>query len=195
MKVCIDCNNEKTLDHFTVKSGRVGQYNSYCKVCASIRRKKHYENNKERNRQLVKEWRTNNPEKTEAIKHRFISNNPNWRAEYQNSYNKRRSKVDVNFKLTTLLRSRLYKAISNNYKSGSAVSNLGCSIENLKMHLQSKFQPSMTWDNHGDWHVDHIIPLSKFDLSNPEEMKIACHYSNLQPLWAKENISKGGKYD
>lgn len=96
-------------------------------------------------------------------------------------------------KLRINLRSRLNKAIAGNYKAGSAVSDLGCSIEELKRHLESQFQEGMSWDNYGrkGWHIDHIVPLANFDLTLEADIKIACHHTNLQPLWAKDNISKG----
>jgi hypothetical protein len=85
--------------------------------------------------------------------------------------------------------------LKKNAKSGSAVRDLGCSIEQLKQHLESKFQTNMSWNNYGPtgWHIDHIIPLSKFNLSIREELLKACHYTNLQPLWAIDNICKGNK--
>jgi hypothetical protein len=93
------------------------------------------------------------------------------------------------------LRSRLNHAIKRNFKSGSAVEDLGCSIEELKIYLESKFSPDMTWSSYGHkgWHIDHIVPLSSFDLNNPEELRVACHYKNLQPLWAKDNLVKSNK--
>jgi hypothetical protein len=80
-------------------------------------------------------------------------------------------------------------------KSGSAVRDLGCSFEKLKRHLESQFQPGMTWKNYGlhGWHIDHIKPLVLFDLTNRKQFLEACNYKNLQPLWAKENLSKKGK--
>jgi len=100
---------------------------------------------------------------------------------------------DINFRLADTLRSRLKHALKGNFKSGSAVGDLGCSIEQLKKHIESKFKTGMTWDNwtRNGWHIDHIIPLSRFNLSNKEELLKACHYTNLQPLWAKDNLSKG----
>lgn len=105
-----------------------------------------------------------------------------------------RMKSNSTRKLKADLRSRLNRAIRGSYKSGSAVSDLGCSIEHLKKYLESKFLPGMTWGNRGQdgWHIDHIIPLSHFDLSDREQLKKACHYTNLQPMWAIDNIRKGG---
>lgn len=100
-----------------------------------------------------------------------------------------------NNKLGGNLRSRLNQAIKNNQKAGSAVADLGCSVEELRAYLESKFEPGMTWENHSltGWHIDHIKCLDSFDLSDREQLKEACNYANLQPLWAKENIKKSNK--
>ena len=107
------------------------------------------------------------------------------------------TKESINYILRKRIRNRITIAIKNNQKVGSAIENLGCSIEELKKHLESKFQPGMSWDNYGryGWHIDHVKPLSSFDLANKEEFLKACHYSNLQPLWWKDNLSKGDKYE
>jgi len=74
----------------------------------------------------------------------------------------------------------------------------GCSIEELKQHIEKQFKSGMTWDNHGRgedyWHIDHIRPVSSFNLCDTEEQKKCFHYINLQPLWEKENFSKGAAY-
>jgi hypothetical protein len=99
---------------------------------------------------------------------------------------------DIAIKIKRNLRARLNKAVVGNYKSGSAVKDLGCSIENFKKYLESKWQSGMTWENCGrtGWQIDHIVPLCKFDLTNAVELKKACHYSNLQPMWWKDNLNK-----
>ncbi len=84
-------------------------------------------------------------------------------------------------------------AIKTNAKIGSAVRDLGCSVSELMAHLEIKFQPGMTWENWGSWHIDHIKPLASFDLTNREQFLIACHYTNLQPLWASDNLAKGAR--
>lgn len=107
------------------------------------------------------------------------------REKYRNSYF-----TDVKFRLAVVLRSRLRMAIKNNQKVGSAVRDLGCTISELKYYLEGKFQDGMTWENYGNWHIDHIIPLAFYDLTNREQLLQACHYTNLQPLWAEENLNK-----
>ena len=115
--------------------------------------------------------------------------------EYKKNYSKERSKKDLNYRIRGNLRSRLKAALKNNSKKGKTLSYLGCSIEELKEHLEKQFQSGMTWNNYGiyGWHIDHIIPLAKWDLTNEEEIKKACNYKNLQPLWAKDNWSKQAK--
>jgi hypothetical protein len=100
-----------------------------------------------------------------------------------------RERVDINYKLINRLRSRLNHAI----RRGHALKNLGCSIDELKLFLETKFQPGMSWSNYGDWHIDHIRPLCSFDLTQQEALKEAGHFSNLQPLWARDNLRKGAK--
>jgi len=102
-------------------------------------------------------------------------------------------------KLRRNLRNRLWYVLKGGLKVGSAVRDLGCSIEFLKHHLETQFQPGMTWDNYGgtinNWCVDHIIPLSSFDLTDREQFLKACHYSNLQPMWFSDNSRKCNRLD
>ncbi len=114
-------------------------------------------------------------------------------SDYANIRQKERSKVDINYKLKIRLRNRIRMALKRGSKSGSAVSDLGCSIQFFKNYIESKFKTGMNWNNYGKWQLDHIIPLSSFDLSNRSEFLKAVHYSNFQPLWAYENNKKGCK--
>jgi|TARA_B110000263_G_C15275430_1_gene495625 hypothetical protein len=70
---------------------------------------------------------------------------------------------------------------------------LGCNVDELMEHLKSKFTEGMSFDNYGEWHMDHVIPCCAFDLTKPEEQYKCFHYTNIQPLWAKDNEKKGGK--
>lgn len=116
-----------------------------------------------------------------------------------NVQRKKHIEDDVNFKLSTRLRVRLCMAIRKNSKSGSAVKDLGCSIPELRVYLESKFKLGMNWENWGrgkdKWHIDHIRPLASFDLTDRGQFLIACNFSNLQPMWESENFSKGSLHD
>ncbi len=106
-----------------------------------------------------------------------------------------RYRNDTQFKLAMALRGRLLKALKGKKKTASAVRDLGCTIAELRLHLERQFKDGMTWANHSltGWHIDHIIPLSSVDLTNREQSLVVCHYINLRPMWSKENISKGNK--
>ena len=106
---------------------------------------------------------------------------------------KQRRQIDVEFRLSTYLRNRLYKATKRNSKSGSAIKDLGCTMEFFRKYLEARFQSGMTWDNYGKWHIDHIKPLSRFDLTDRNQFLQATHYTNLQPLWATDNKKKGNR--
>ena len=149
--------------------------------------------NKEKRRLQHKDWYESNKDTIKVQQKTYYENNKNKRYNYH--YNK--LKTDLQYKLTCNLRSRLYNAINNNQKAGSAIKDLGCSVEELKSYLESKFQPGMNWDNwtHVGWHIDHIKPLASFDLTDRQQLLEACHYTNLQPLWADENLSKGKKVE
>jgi len=93
------------------------------------------------------------------------------------------------------LRANLYNwfKLNGKQKSSKTEQLLGCSYQEFITYLIPKFQRGMTLENHGEWHIDHIIPLASFDITDPEQQRQACHYTNLQPLWAKDNLSKGAK--
>ena len=111
----------------------------------------------------------------------------------KNYYEKNKNNPD--FKLIRNLRKRLSIFLKSKgmKKNSRMVELLGCSKSFLKDYLENKFKNGMSWENYGKWHVDHIYPLSRFNFNNPNSLKKACHYSNLQPLWAEENIRKKNK--
>lgn len=119
--------------------------------------------------------------------------NKNKIAEYAKLYINKKRKTDLNFKLRDILRRRIWNALKNNIKSTKTIVLLGCSTEFLKKYLEKKFQVGMSWENYGKWHVDHIKPCSSFGLIKSEEQYKCFHYTNLQPLWAVENLKKGAR--
>ena len=129
--------------------------------------------------EIIKRYRLKNPEKVKK-----------WRQSYHEKH-----KESPQYILATCLRKKLCKIITKKERISSTVDFLGCSINKLKSHIEKKFINGMTWKNHGlfGWHIDHIIPLDSFDLTNHKQLAQACHYTNLQPLWAKDNLKKGIK--
>ena len=105
----------------------------------------------------------------------------------------RRERLRPSQRLSRILRNRFNLAVKNNARAGSAVRDLGCTINELKQHLADKFTAGMSWDNYGKWEIDHKVPLAAFDLSDRQQVLIACHYTNLQPLWKIDNRNKGQK--
>jgi hypothetical protein len=117
-------------------------------------------------------------------------------------YQLNRKKNHLPTKIRENMKSRLQFLFNTCAKNSSIIKYLDCSIHKLKIHLQMKFHRHsrgkheyMTWSNYGEWHIDHIKPLAAFDLSDPSQQALACHYTNLQPLWAKDNFKKGSKYE
>lgn len=112
---------------------------------------------------------------------------------------RRREKIatDPQFAISLRVRNRVSKALKKvgAVKSKKTMELLGCSFEFLKEHIESRFKDGMSWENRSSFHIDHIRPLASFDLTDPEQQKIACHWSNLQPLYPIENIRKSDKYD
>lgn len=112
-------------------------------------------------------------------------------------YEKNRKLIDPEFKLIKTLRSRLNSALNrkNIQKGFSTMKLTGCELSFLKCYIEDKFTEGMSWENHGEWHIDHIKPCAKFDLTKKEEQEKCFHYTNLQPLWACDNLMKGSRYD
>lgn len=127
-------------------------------------------------------------------KQRQYKKNDRTREWYREWYaNKRRT--DSVWKISKSLRDRLYKAVTRDDKYSSAITLLGCSLSELQQWLERQFTEGMTWENYGDWHIDHIRPCISFDLSSLDEQRQCFHFTNLRPLWADENRSKGGRWN
>lgn len=158
-------------------------------------------------KEYMSEYNRKNRDILREKKKQQIANNPEYAASlrrskkawqdrnknYANEYNKKRKLIDPNFKLKMMLRTRLYQSVKG-LKLKSALDLLGCEIEYFKTYITNKFLEGMTWENHGEWELDHIKPLALFNLTNIEEQKIAFHFTNFQPLWKSDNRSKRDYY-
>ena len=154
------------------------------------RRNEYSKKHREENPSYYKNWRIKNRKK---MKKYFI----NYNIEYKEIRNKKireRLKTNPNFKILRYLRTRICCVLKGKNKSANTMTLLGIpNVEFLWNYLEKQFKPGMTRKNHGKWHLDHMKPCSSFDLTKPEEQAECFHYTNLQPLWASENLSKGNR--
>ncbi|UJW87955.1 hypothetical protein [Devosia sp. SL43] len=174
--------------------------------------KRTYEKHKEKHSARVKNWqrkkRAESPEfqqkHTEANR-QYRQANPEKMREYYRlkSAERRRKKAgDLDFRMMASIRARIRNALKGSSKSVRTAELLGASLDVVRSHIEKQFTDGMTWENWGrgwggrrEWHMDHVKPLVSFDVSDPKQLAEACHYTNLQPLWAFDNLKKGGRFD
>jgi hypothetical protein len=198
-KICCHCKKEKNVCDFYKNNSTNDGLSTECKECIKL----YYINNKTKilkyhklynilNKEKIKRYREINKEKLKIKCALYRKKNKTRISKQHTDYHLNRLKTDINYKLAHNLRGRIWHALKNNIKSIHTIELLGCSIDFLKQHLESQFKPGMSWNNYGfyGWHIDHIKPCIVFDLSKPEEQRKCFHYTNLQPLWAEENIKK-----
>ena len=184
MKQCKVCKITKDLFEFPNHRNMADGVLSTCRKCKSEYLKHYRALNLEKCKQQVRELYAKNRKKY-AKKQRA---KPDF---YVKKYLK--AKNNILEHLATRLRIRLHSALrrKNLKKQTSLSTYLGCTVEELKIHLEKQFKPGMSWDNRKEWHIDHIVPLAS--AKDEETMNKLCHYTNLQPLWAEENLSKGAR--
>ena len=173
---CAKCANVLPRSAFHQDLSAKNGLRCYCKTCANTLSLKFYHTcptakihnklNKRKNKETARKWSLN------------------------------KYKTDPQFRLRKLIRNRIRQSLKQNGKSEPTMKLLGCSIDFLRQHLESQFKSGMTWENQGKiWHIDHIKPCASFDLTQPEQQRICFHFSNLQPLFAEDNLKKGAKLD
>ena len=173
-KQCNRCKEEKPIVEFPKSSFNKSGYGSPCKECA---------------REKSKQWRKDNPEYKSVVYEahkKWVDRN----RDYLNARNRKRWHNDPVFKLKELVRGNIRRAIKNT-RSKPIETVLGCTCKELKEHLEKQFLKGMEWSNHGEWHIDHIIPLA--EAKTEEEVYKLNHYTNLQPLWGVDNLKKGAR--
>ena len=139
------------------------------------------------------QWKASNKDKISEYNKNYSKQNLEKINCKRSEANKVKRKTNPIFVIKARLRNRVWSMLRNKKKSATTEKMLGCSYEFFKTYIQQKFPENMGWHNMGEWHIDHIKPLASFDLNNVEEQAIAFHYTNHQPLWAKDNIAKGAK--
>lgn len=203
-KKCNKCNVEypATFEFFHSNEGKL---RSHCKKCRNKSQKLFRENNTEYYSAYSKQYQKKHKEYMREYGIIYRAKNKDKIREKsrdrKREYAKNRLKTDPAFKLRMYMSNRLYCAISGRSKSSSTFEYIGCTPDQLRQYLESKFLEGMTWENYGNplgdhsygWHVDHIKPISSFDLSIEENIYVAWHYSNLQPLWGIDNLRKNNR--
>lgn len=186
IKTCKFCNETKSIQEFNKHPKMTGGRLNKCKSCEKEYKRRYYQANKDG---VVKKARERNQEN-----YKLAKRSQKYK-DVRNASRRKRYREDLEYKITCILRSRLRIALKKNQKKSSTVKYIGCSIQKLKEHIEAQFQDGMSWDNwkHDVWHLDHIKPLSSFDLSDDTQILEACNYTNLRPLWAGDNVKKGAK--
>ncbi len=202
MKRCTTCKVKKKLIEFSKqRTGKEGLF-SQCKLCKRGYDTKYYEKNKKRMDERNKGYYIKNKDKFAKKSLKYYHKNSIKMREYHRAYYKKNKKTifekhykklkeDPQYKVKYSLRKRMQSALKGKNKSTNTVELLGCCIPYLMFYIQNNFKNRMNWNNHGDWHIDHIIPCANFNLIIESEQRKCFHYTNLQPLWAKDNIKKG----
>lgn len=200
-KICTKCEIKKYLTDFNNSNKTKDGKRCECRECQKEVSKNYRIKNSEKIKKYNDEWNKNNQEYYKKYFENYYTVNYDrekerklkWNKEnkgYFNEYNKKRKKNDTLFYLITMMRQSIYRYLK--YKSKKTFDIVGCSPEYLKEHIENQFKEGMSWEKMGkEIHIDHIIPLSS--AKSEEELYKLCHYTNLQPLWAEENLKKSNK--
>lgn len=206
-KICLNCGNEKLTIEFNRNKNKNDGFDSLCKKCRAEYRKEYYQKNKEKvikwhekyrkkypkriNARGLK-WRENNPEKVKAMRRMIYAKldkgkrNMRLRTDWLNNPDRR---------INVCIRSLIWRSLKDGKNGRHWEDLVGYSINDLKKHLESQFKEGMSWDNYGQWHIDHVIPISIFKIENEKSkgFKKAWALENLRPMWAKDNMKKHNK--
>lgn len=206
---CLDCGREYKKQKLIEKYGSVyaGAKRYRDGHLEQLKQRKHeyYENNKDAVLEQHHKYYEEHREEVGAMCKAYKEAHPEWKKAYDKQYALKhpeqilkikreyyaRKKEETDFRIRINLSTRINGALRGKRKSKFTLELVGCSISELRIQFESQFQEGMSWDNYGKWHVDHIKPCILFDLTDPVQQKECFHYSNLQPLWAVDNMQKG----
>lgn len=177
-KACTKCGEEKPIDGFLFRKDR-GRHSTVCRTCTNTRLLARLHANPGLASKYYQQYKTSNPD---SYKRRITRANAK-------RYGTPRGKLDA------LIRNAVYRSLAGTRKQASTYEALGYSLDTLKQHLERQFQRGMSWENYGEWHVDHIVPLAEFEIDGTDSagFRAAWALGNLRPLWATENILKRDK--
>ncbi len=210
---CIECGKVRHKEYYKKNSEKIKERSKYRREnkCLELKEyfKQYYLNNTERIKQYAKQWRLNNPEKKKELDRKYRENNPEKCREL--SRRKRAKNPEVYreiIKRSDTKRRRIPKNKLSNRISAAILHSLkgmkngrhwetivDFTLQDLIAHLEKQFKDGMNWQNMGKWHIDHIRPIDSFNFTSYDdpEFKECWALTNLQPLWALENIKKGAR--
>jgi len=190
-KKCTKCDVEQPFCNFYKRGDG---YKSHCKKCSGIYYKKYYVNNKEKHNETMKNHYLNNIDLYKKNRTKYKKENYEKLKQQNNKYIKDRRKSDLLFRLKTNMRTRIWSFLKTKklIKNNTTIHIIGCTPIFLKEYIETLFTEGMNWENYGEWHIDHIIPLSS--AKTEDEIYELCYYTNLQPLWSMDNIKKSNKH-
>ena len=200
-KACSKCGETKDASEFGKCRARRDGLQGWCRAChraygdsnkarISENNRARYNANRHEKLEYQRAYREANKERVAEYKRKWVESNRERLGGYMREYQNKRLSEDPVFAMVSRLRCRLRKATYGQGKPASVMDLVGCSKEKLCAWLEMHFDEGMTWENRGEWHIDHIKPIASFeDPADP-----ACwHWSNLQPLWAEDNLKKGDR--
>jgi len=209
MKICTKCKNSKSFENFYKGKLYKDGYRNVCKQCSKL----YEEANKEARKEYLKNYKEVNKESLKIKNKKYREENYNkiikWNEENKDYFKKYRQDNKVNIKnyikkridnepvfrfkynIRSLISNSFKRSKKNFKKPNKTEVILGCKIEEIIIYISKNFTEGMNLENHGEWHIDHIMPLAT--AKTKEEILLLNHYTNLQPLWAKDNLSKGSK--
>lgn len=158
--------------------------------------KRCYRKNRMARKEAARQRREKDPAKTRVLDaQRARESRKRFVAKYGVCQTTERARKDHVFRLIKNVRCRIYMALrqSNAAKNNRTMRLVGCTVSELVRHLESQFTEGMSWSNMGEWHIDHIVPCAAFDLTDPTQQHAAFHFTNMQPLWARDNMTKSAK--
>lgn len=200
-KYCKKCDEIKPHTLFNKNKCKKDGLQSCCKSCMRTVQKASY--NKHRKKRNISSLAYSKTDKGRKYRRSWAKKRYHSDPEYRKKciknvveHERKKLATDPTYKLLHYMRGRLRKAVKGyGDKHDTTLKLVGCDSNKLREYIESKFTEGMAWENYGEWHVDHIRPCCSFDLSQEEDQRQCFHYTNLQPLWAKDNFQKGGKFD
>lgn len=206
IKICGGCKILKSLDNFNnCKTGRMGKHN-HCKECQKIFRRRRYlkfqkeeklKSSDPKTREKAKEQTRKKYKENLEFREKCLKKHSNYaksdRGRHMSRLRSQKRLLDPSERIASNIRTRIRLELKGGAKYSKSEDLLGISFEKFKEYIESLFSEGMSWENYGQWHIDHIIPCNFFDLTLEEHQKICFNYKNQQPLWERDNLSKGCK--